>query len=128
LIERNRRESDDLQEAQRDGQTRAAIMPFVSFLPYVGTPFRKSAENRVAILWPYILILGWKDQLSEAFDSHVHSTFDSVFVCARGQEGYELFAHLVVGDCAFPSIEVGGLELVEPSRTRGMGQVATTPF
>src|SRR5260370_8210907 len=55
-----------------------------------------------------------KAQVYEAFNSRVHSALESAFVCARRQEGYEQFAHLVLSDHAFPSIEMGGLELVEP--------------
>src|SRR5260221_2372842 len=54
-----------------------------------------------------------KAQVYEAFDSRVHSALESAFVCARRQEGYEQFAHLVLSDRAFPSIEMRGLELVE---------------
>src|SRR5262249_55544297 len=55
-----------------------------------------------------------KAQVYEAFDGRVYSTLQSAFVCACRQERDEQFAHLVVGDRAFPGIEMGRLELVEP--------------
>src|SRR5258708_9026824 len=55
-----------------------------------------------------------KAQVYEAFDSRVHSALESAFVCARRQERYEQFAHLVLSDRAFPSIDMGGLQLLDP--------------